>query len=343
MNEKRWFVPGYYLDFVCKADKCRHTCCSSWRIPISKNEYNKLITMECSDELNRCVQNAFVFPEVVDDLCYRYVSINWLGYCNLFDNGLCRIQKEKGEEYLPKICRLYPRSFKNIGGHNVASCSSSCERVIEMLYEDNQLDIKEIILDQKPQLLYEVSDEQIEQIRLFQDIIKDKNTSLAQSIIDICRIINKDEFDKDYSSDVDYLDNALSLLQKISSSDYVFKEVADRIIDRYKDKDLFETDRITFEEKYPDWMSFFERVLNNSMIYECFPFIDKKIDKTKVYKGLCCSYGLLRLICIGNTFDSNNIEDLIDVVACLFRIIDHTAFYHNVSIVVDNAAVMLKI
>ena len=188
MNEKRWFVPGYYLDFVCKADKCRHTCCSSWRIPISKNEYNKLITMECSDELNRCVQNAFVIPEVVDDLCYRYVSINWLGYCNLLNNGLCRIQKEKGEEYLPKICRLYPRSFKNIGGHNVASCSSSCERVIEMLYEDNHLDIKEITLDQKPQLFYEVSDDKIEQIKLFQDIIKDKNTSLAQSIIDICRI-----------------------------------------------------------------------------------------------------------------------------------------------------------
>ena len=36
-------------------------------------------------------------------------------------------------------------------------------------------------------------------------------------------------------------------------------------------------------------------------------------------------------------------DDLIDVISYLFHVIEHTAFYYNASIMVDNAAVMLKL
>ncbi len=70
--------------------------------------------MECSEELNRRVQGAFVMPDFVSDDIYRYVSFNWLGNCPIQDKGLCALHREKGEGYLPKICRLYPRSLKQI-------------------------------------------------------------------------------------------------------------------------------------------------------------------------------------------------------------------------------------
>ena len=78
------------------------------------------------------------------------------------------------------------------------------------------------------------------------------------------------------------------------------------------------------------------------MIYECFPFVDKRADRTAVYRGLCACYGLMRLVCVSYTSVYHEKEDLIDAVSALFHLIDHTAFYYNVSVIAGNAAVMLK-
>lgn len=338
-----WLAPGYYPDFQCKADKCRHSCCKRWRIPVSRKEYNKLITMECSKRLNECIQNAFVVPETITEESYRYISFNWLGDCHMLKDGLCSLYLEKGEQYLPKICRIYPRSLKEVNGIRIASCSNSCEKVIEMIYENYCLDIKDFEMDNEAELFYSVDEKDSEQIKKIQDIIRDRNTTLSQSIIDVCSLINKDEFDKDYNSNKDPVDSALDLLKNISVNNDYLKELSDRLSARYKDRNNYYLESKEFENKYPNWMNFFERVINNSMIYVFFPFVDKRFDKTEAYKGLCCSYGLMRLVCVGVSHDSDNKDDLIDAIAFLYHVIEHTAFYYNVSILVENAAVMLKL
>ncbi len=344
MKKEEWFTPDYYPEFSCKADKCRHTCCSTWRIPVSKKEYQKLITMECSEDLNRRVQSAFVIPETVNDDVYRYVSFNWLGQCPIQEKGLCSLHAEKGEGYLPKVCKLYPRSLKKVGVHNVASCSSSCERIIEMLYERKDLHIISIEMEAENELFYEIGEEEGEQILLFQELIKDHTTSLCQSISDICKIINEKEFSKDYHEDIDPLPEGLKLLKRFIGQNNLFGQIAMEVYERYeKDKELYEKDKEGFEKRYPDWMPFFERLINNSMIYECFPFVDKRADRTSVYKGLCLTYGLLRLVCIGYCSLHNKKEDLIDATAALFHLIEHTAFYYNAPLICDNAAVFLKL
>ncbi|MBR2533882.1 MAG: flagellin lysine-N-methylase [Erysipelotrichaceae bacterium] len=344
MKKEEWFTPDYYPEFSCKADKCRHTCCSTWRIPVSKKEYQKLITMECSEDLNRRVQSAFVIPETVNDDVYRYVSFNWLGQCPIQEKGLCSLHAEKGEGYLPKACKLYPRSLKKVGVHNVASCSSSCERIIEMLYERKDLHIISIEMEAENELFYEIGEEEGEQILLFQELIKDHTTSLCQSISDICKIINEKEFSKDYHEDIDPLPEGLKLLKRFIGQNNLFGQIAMEVYERYeKEKELYEKDKEGFEKRYPDWMPFFERMINNSMIYECFPFVDKRADRTSVYKGLCLTYGLLRLVCIGYCSLHNKKEDLIDATAALFHLIEHTAFYYNAPLICDNAAVFLKL
>lgn len=77
-------------------------------------------------------------------------------------------------------------------------------------------------------------------------------------------------------------------------------------------------------------------------MYECFPFVGKRADKTAAYKGLCICYGLPRLVCVVYCLEHRKKEDLIDAVCALFRLIDHTAFYYNVSVLSENAAVFLK-
>ena len=344
MENYTYLAPEYYKDFQCKIDECRHTCCSSWRIPLSHEEYNKFITMECSDDLNRRIQSTFVIPETVSEERYRYISFNWLGCCPIQDKKFCSLQREKGESYLPAVCKLFPRSLKNINGVNVACCSASCERTVEMLFECDELNIQKITINEKPRITYDISEEDVIQLKRFNNIIKDRSTSLTQSISDICKIINREEFEKDFARDEDGIETGIRLLKRLAGENDRLEQLACRLEDRYlNDHEQFVYDRKVFETRYPKWMSFLERLINNSMIYECFPFIDKRADKTRVYKGLCFCYGLLRLVCICVGSESTSKEDMIDAVSLLFHLIDHTSFYYNVSILSENAAVMLKI
>ena len=339
-----WYYPSYYPQFSCKADKCRHSCCSSWKIPVSHNEYEALMNMECSDELYSRVLRAFEVPEVITEDCFRYICFNWLGECPIQDKGLCALHREKGTDFLPKICRLYPRSLKIINDRNFVSCSSSCEAVVELLYEQDLMTITDGMLDEQPEIKYEISQENIKQIRKFQEIIKDRTTTLAESLESICKIVNEDEFNRDFMAGADPLREALRVLGRLCNSNDRLEEISSPVLERYlNDPQSYEEDVRCFERDHPEWMAFFERVINNSMMYECFPFVDDRFDSTKSYKGLCVCYGLLRVLCIGNHRFNGGKDSLIDAVSALFHLIDHTSFYYNVTVLTDNAAVMLKL
>ncbi len=300
----------------------------------------RMITMECSEDLNRRIQRAFEEPDFPSNECYRYVSFNWIGDCPVNDNGLCALHREKGEGYLPKTCRLYPRSLKKVNGQLCACCSSSCEKVVEMLYEPDGFTLEEIELDEKPNVSYEIDGNAIEELSKFTVLLQDRSTSLAASIKDICLIINQEEFNKDETSDSDPLDETLTLFSRLVRNDTYLSEIVKPIIERYKkDRDLYFKDRDRFEKHFEGWMPFFENVINNSMFYENFPFVDKRFDRTNAYKGLCVTYGILRIATIGHTAINGYTKDnLVDATAAIFHLIDHTSFYYNVSIVINGAA-----
>ena len=336
-------MPAYYKEFRCKADKCRNTCCSGWRIPVTRQEYLSMVTLDCSEELDRKILNSFVEPEDISDERFRYINFNWQGYCHLYEDGLCLLHKEMGDKCLPDVCRLYPRSLKNVNGYNIATCSSSCEKTVELLIEGRQSDVITLELDETPRIFIEVDDRDINEIYLFQLIVQKNNLSLVRKLEDICTLVNRDEFVRDYNADITPLTVALKALKGIPSSDYGFIDLANKLIDRYENNpEYYEEDKVRFEEAYPEWMSFFERIINNSLMYDCFPFVDKRLDKTSAYKGLCACYGLLRLFSIGQLVFSTDRDDLVDAICLLFRNIEHSAFYYNINILCPNAAVLLK-
>ena len=149
---------------------------------------------------------------------------------------------------------------------------------------------------------------------------------------------------RDYLSGDDPLGKALSVLDRLAGSNDRLEETAMPIVERYRSEpSSYEDDRKSFERDFPEWMGFFERMINNSMMYECFPFVDRRFDRTQAYKGLCVCYGLMRVICIGNHHFHQDKDSLIDAVSALFHLVDHTSFYYNVSVLTDNAAVMIRL
>lgn len=344
MVKDLWLMPSYYKDFKCKCDKCRHTCCSSWKIAITEQEYFNLIGMDASENLHHRIEDSFSQPLSPSKDCFKYISYNWLGDCPMYEKGLCLLHAEKGPEVLPSVCRLFPRSLKKISDQLIACCSSSCEAVVELLYKTNEFKLIKNELNEEPQITYSINSDLINDIQSYNTILNNCNIPLAERLKKICLEINETEFVEEYDSSINPIDEALNILNRFSSSDNLLSEINTLLNNRYSNnKKQYEIDKINFENSFSNWMIFFENVINNSLIYECYPFVDERIKPTEAFKGLCATYGLLRIISIGYTAINNKEESLIDSTAELFRLIEHTAFYYNINIISKHAAVLLDL
>ena len=92
---------------------------------------------------------------------------------------------------------------------------------------------------------------------------------------------------------------------------------------------LYDSDFEVFKKNFPKWEIYFENLMVNNLIFASFPFCDKRIDKAESFFGLIVQYEILRLICTVNTLNSPAMEKLTDLIAAVYHLIEHTAFYYN--------------
>lgn len=100
------FVPNYYKDFKCIAQKCKHNCCIGWEIDIDEDtlSYYENIKGKFCKKLMQGIEN--------NDNCASF-RLDGKGRCTfLNENNLCEIILNIGEESLCQICSDHPR-FKN--------------------------------------------------------------------------------------------------------------------------------------------------------------------------------------------------------------------------------------
>ena len=100
------FVPNYYKDFKCIAEKCKHNCCIGWEIDIDEETLLKYKNRK--GKFSRTLRNGINFN---DD--YTYFKLDGKGRCAfLNENNLCDIILNLGEDSLCQICNDHPR-FRN--------------------------------------------------------------------------------------------------------------------------------------------------------------------------------------------------------------------------------------
>ena len=122
--------PRYFNDFHCIGGACPMTCCYGWgNIDWTKDEVEKLKCAECSEELKSLIEKTFV-----ENGSKYNVKYNEKGFCPLLDeNGLCRVQKELGVEYMSKTCIIYPRHSIISGNTAINYCNISCYHIMDTL------------------------------------------------------------------------------------------------------------------------------------------------------------------------------------------------------------------
>ncbi len=130
--------PEYFGDFHCIGSDCRDNCCRDWRIDWEKKEIDKLKTAEdLSPELKELVEKSFS-PEKDMDGIYK-ITLNESRSCPfLTEEGLCRIQRELGAEYMSRTCMVYPRKYYAAESAVYRSCYSSCREIVRRLLNDEK-------------------------------------------------------------------------------------------------------------------------------------------------------------------------------------------------------------
>ena len=338
MEEGKWLVPEYFSSFSCKCGECRNACCKGWKIAVNREEYYRLIGMECSEELHSKLESSFYEPELPTPERFRCIEPDWRGQCRMLgDDGLCMLQKECGEWAIPETCRVYPRSYKKVNDRLQAVCSASCEAVVELLMKEER-----IIFGVKPLKDYikaEIEEHLPEGFADLEkrstDIFCDKTVSLSDRILKIGELLGTQ-----HVSGIE-LKQLLKVLEKLLETSDTLEPYASKVFERYaggdeKAKDLYNEDLKAFIGHYPAWEVWFENFLINNMVYSSFPYCDKRIKSRDAYWGLMLQYEILKLVCSVNTGEEPTIENFVDTVATVYHLVEHTSFYYNAAVLMGD-------
>ena len=118
--------PDFYDSFICRAGKCRHSCCIGWEIDIDEDTakyYEELggdMGSELSANISRTPEKHFIMRED--------------GRCPFLDgDGLCRIISTLGEDALCEICAEHPRFYNCCEGRTECGLGLCCEEAASLL------------------------------------------------------------------------------------------------------------------------------------------------------------------------------------------------------------------
>ena len=127
------FVPSYFSNFRCIADKCPDTCCAGWEADLDNDIIKKYKTV--GGELGERIKNSLTKDETgcnIFALCTN-------GRCPFLNSrNLCDIQATYGEEYLSKTCAIFPRFYDDFGKIREMGIGFGCPEAARIMLEDNE-------------------------------------------------------------------------------------------------------------------------------------------------------------------------------------------------------------
>ncbi|MBP9988350.1 MAG: flagellin lysine-N-methylase [Ruminococcus sp.] len=93
------YVPSYYNEFKCIADKCIDSCCTGWDVDIDNDTAEIYKNSDVEKIKNKLTEDGFGYMFSLENNRCPFLNCK----------NLCDIQIEKGEDYLCRTCKLFPR------------------------------------------------------------------------------------------------------------------------------------------------------------------------------------------------------------------------------------------
>ncbi|MBQ9959348.1 MAG: flagellin lysine-N-methylase [Oscillospiraceae bacterium] len=334
MNREHTFLaPDFYLDFSCKCGDCRRSCCEGWNVGISQQNYFRILGMECSEELSARLARSFYIPRGATPERYALLNHDWQGNCPLrAENGMCALQLELGEDAIPDICRLYPRSVRSEFAE--ACLSNSCERVVEMLAERESpirfvdIELQDIAADRELPSRLALRMQCI-------GLLQDRRSTLADSLDSVGRLLSGQ------TAETRPLHELLAVMRQFAET---YEEISVSLqqccrtaLDSLPTEQAYREADARLSARFPSLELLLENLFVNHLFYEKFPFSETEETETQEYVSLCGMYGFLRYLLVGNEAVLTNRDALTDLLAATFRMMSHTRFYYNAHLLLHRA------
>ncbi len=128
--------PRYFSSFQCIGGDCPNNCCYGWVIFWKKGEIDKMLSAEnISPELRKLVETSFIQDENDENkFSVKYRDDRKCPFQT--EDGLCKIQKELGADYLSFTCKDYPRCMTYATNVLYRFCRMTCPVIVEQLLND---------------------------------------------------------------------------------------------------------------------------------------------------------------------------------------------------------------
>ena len=93
---------SFFQQFSCKINDCPNTCCKGWRVIFDEETYKRYLTEPGKNGIRLRSSIKKINGEV-----YFRTSLK---QCTFYEKeGTCNLQRTIGTDYMPKVCRMYPR------------------------------------------------------------------------------------------------------------------------------------------------------------------------------------------------------------------------------------------
>jgi len=124
----KYVRPDFFDKFVCKADKCEHSCCKGWEIDIDEDtlELFESIDNDIGEEIRaNIVRGEQASFRLTDDESCPFLR----------EDGLCRLILTLGEDALCDICAEHPRFYNELSDRTETGVGLCCEEAVRLLLE----------------------------------------------------------------------------------------------------------------------------------------------------------------------------------------------------------------
>ena len=135
--------PIFYPDFACIGKACKDSCCRDWVIDIDEDTAKKYQALAgaLGEKLRKKLQEK--------DGEF-YFAVDKEGNCPfLQEDGLCEIQRQRGEGELSKVCDAYPRREYSVSPYTQLDLHLSCEEAAKAILSWKGELIREEVEDER--------------------------------------------------------------------------------------------------------------------------------------------------------------------------------------------------
>ena len=119
---------SFFKQFSCKIKDCPNTCCRGWRVIFDEETYKRYLAEPGKNGIRLRSSIKKINGEV-----YFRASLK---QCTFYEKeGTCNLQRTIGTDYMPKVCRLYPRFYQHYGSFAEETLFLSCPEVARLFLE----------------------------------------------------------------------------------------------------------------------------------------------------------------------------------------------------------------